>query len=316
MSNEYVCDATPTADSTGVTSGIAHLALEDSVDPCSALDLSPEVTERRTLVYSSEAAPAAALVDGTSAPVTAAAVTKAPGGNARAPLSGNATAPLHSAILDDDDTSFVSRLLSRTTMKPSVMLGGPMTVGVFHGSEYFNWETIQPWYETGFVWPPVAAGLLGVLCSVHSDAKVFDGVVQMVQLDKPFATPSAAAKYLDKSPMAELLWPLYPAACQSWPLGMLLPVPKTQFLSDVTFRCYTCTSSKLLRDECAAVMFMVALDEFHHNVRQGRPLYLLDARGLCKACIHDIDDARLHHEGKVPLWMLVPRRKFYITVTP
>ncbi|GLC47269.1 hypothetical protein PLESTM_002053000 [Pleodorina starrii] len=51
---------------------------------------------------------------------------------------------------------------------------------------------------------------------------------------RPAAAPSCAdeghdlALYLNKSPMAELLWPLYPAACQSWPLGMLLPVPKTQ----------------------------------------------------------------------------------------
>ncbi|GLC49525.1 hypothetical protein PLESTB_000229100 [Pleodorina starrii] len=112
--------------------------------------------------------------------------------------------------------------------------------------------------------------------------------------------------------MAELLWLLYPAACQSWPLGMLLP-----FLSDVTFRCFTCASLKLLLwEEAAAVMFMVALDELHHNVRQARLQYLLDARCVCKTCMADIHAARLHHEGRVPLWMLVPQRKFYFTVTP
>ncbi|GLC33421.1 hypothetical protein PLESTM_000069400 [Pleodorina starrii] len=106
------------------------------------------------------------------------------------------------------DEGLASRLISRTTMKPSVMLAGPVTID-------HNLDTIQLWYVTGFILPQVAVGLMDGLCSAYSDGKVFDSVIKMYL-------------YLNKSPMAELLWPLYPAACQSWPLVMLLPVPKTK----------------------------------------------------------------------------------------
>ncbi|GLC42819.1 hypothetical protein PLESTM_001383100 [Pleodorina starrii] len=151
------------------------------------------------------------------------------------------------STIAEDEVSLASRLISRTTMKPSVMLAGPVTID-------HNLDTIQLWYVTGFILPQVAVGLMDGLCSSYSDGKVFDSVIKM---------------YLNKSPMAELLWPLYPAACQSWPLVMLLPVPKTKFLSDVTFRCFTCTSLNLLLwEEAAAVMFMVALDELHRAATQ------------------------------------------------
>ncbi|GLC50911.1 hypothetical protein PLESTB_000445800 [Pleodorina starrii] len=54
---------------------------------------------------------------------------------------------------------------------------------------------------------------------------------------------------------------------KSWPLGMLLPVHKTQFLSDVTFRCYTCASPKLLLWSCK---------------RTARPADTADALGGCR----------------------------------